>query len=160
MMDWAIWFVSAGLAVGIEFFTGSFYLLMIAFGFAAGGTAAWLGCALEWQLLAAAATDVAGIGLLWRSRSGKVNKDAATRDSSVLLDIGQRVQVDLWSRRDGAPTARVRYRGAEWDVELASGDTAQAGQFIIREVRGSRLIVAHPPQDQSDSIHKESLHVR
>jgi hypothetical protein len=34
------------------------------------------------------------------------------------------------------------YRGALWDVELAPGVTATPGQFVIREVRGSRLIVA------------------
>lgn len=146
-MDWTIWFVLAGLAIGIELFTGSFYLLMIAFGLAAGGGIAWLGSAPEWQFLAAAVIGVVGIGLLRRSRFGKMNKDAAARDPNVLLDIGQRVQVDQWRERDGVLTSRVRYRGAEWDVELASGDTAQTGQFIIQEIRGSRLIVSHPPQN-------------
>jgi len=146
-MDWTIWFVLAGLAVGVELFTGSFYLLMIAIGLAAGGGIAWLGSPLEWQFLAVAVIGVAGIAMLRRSRFGKIDKDAAARDPNVLLDIGQRVQVDQWSECDGATTARIRYRGAEWDVELASGNTAQAGQFIIREIRGSRLIVAHPPQD-------------
>jgi hypothetical protein len=37
--------------------------------------------------------------------------------------------------------ARVMYRGAMWDVELAPGQAAAPGVFTIREVRGSRLIV-------------------
>jgi hypothetical protein len=39
--------------------------------------------------------------------------------------------------------ARVMYRGAMWDVELEAGAAAQPGSFIIREVRGNRLIVAN-----------------
>ena len=35
------------------------------------------------------------------------------------------------------------YRGAQWDVELAPGSAAAAGEFKIVEVRGSRLIVAN-----------------
>ncbi len=143
MMDWAIWLVLAGLAVGVELFTGTFYLLMIAIGLAAGGGVALLGGAPEWQLLVAAAIGFAATGLLRRSRFGKMNKEKAARDPNVILDIGQSVRVDQWTELDGTPTSRVRYRGAEWDVELAPGNAAQSGQFIIREVRGSRLIVAH-----------------
>jgi len=143
MTDWAMWLVLAGLAIGVELFTGTFYLLMIAIGLAAGGLVAWPGASFEWQLLTAAVVGVVAVGLLRRSRFGKVNKDKAARDPNVNMDIGQSLQVDHWSELDGAPTSRVRYRGAEWDVELAPGNTVQAGQFIIREVRGSRLIVAH-----------------
>jgi hypothetical protein len=38
------------------------------------------------------------------------------------------------------------YRGALWDVELAHGARAHAGQFVIREIRGSRLIVSNQPE--------------
>lgn len=142
-MDWAIWLVLAGLAIGVELFTGTFYLLMIAIGLAAGGGVAVLGASLEWQLLAAAVFGFGAVALLRRSRFGKLHKNRAASDPNVILDIGQSLQVDQWHQGDGAATARVRYRGAEWDVELAPGNLAQAGQFIIREVRGSRLIVAH-----------------
>lgn len=143
MMDWAIWFVLAGVAIGVELFTGTFYLLMIAIGLGAGGVAALLGGRLEWQLLLAAAIGFAAIGALRRSRFGRMGKENAARDPNVILDIGQSVQVDHWTDLDGTHTARIRYRGAEWDVELAAGSPVQAGQFVIREVRGSRLIVSH-----------------
>lgn len=140
------WFVLAGLAVGVELFTGTFYLLMIAIGLAAGGVAALLGGSLEWQLLAAAVIGVAAVGLLRRSRFGKlINKSKAGRDPNVVLDVGRSLRVEQWSELDGAPRARVRYRGAEWDVELAPGNAAQRGRFIIQEVRGSRLIVTSHP---------------
>lgn len=143
MMDWAIWFVLAGLAIGVELFTGTFYLLMLAIGLAAGGGVALLGGSLEWQLLVAAVFGFVAVGLLRRSRFGKMTKNKAASDPNVILDIGQSLHVDQWSEREGAPTSRVRYRGAEWDIELAPGNVAQAGQFVIREVRGSCLIVAH-----------------
>ncbi|WP_016835435.1 NfeD family protein [Herbaspirillum lusitanum] len=143
MMDWAIWFVAAGVAIGVELFTGTFYLLMIAIGLGAGGVAALLGGKLEWQLLLAAAIGFAAIGALRRSRFGRRHENDAGRDPNVNLDIGQSVSVDHWNDLDGTHTARIRYRGAEWDVELAAGSPVQAGQFIIREVRGSRLIVSH-----------------
>ena len=38
--------------------------------------------------------------------------------------------------------ARVPYRGAQWDVELLPGHHARPGSFVIREIRGSRLLVA------------------
>jgi len=142
MMDWAIWFVLAGLAIGVELFTGTFYLLMIAIGLAVGGAVALLGGSLEWQLLAAAIVGFAAAVFLRRSRFGKITKNKAGRDPNVILDIGQSVRVDHWNDANGVPTSRVRYRGAEWDVELAHGSVAQAGQFVIREIRGSRLIVS------------------
>ena len=55
------------------------------------------------------------------------------------IDIGQSVTVDSWS--DGR--ARVMYRGAMWDVQLAPGALAEAGYFRIVEVQGNRLVLAN-----------------
>jgi len=143
MTDWAIWFVLAGLAVAVELFTGTFYLLMIAIGLAAAGLLALCGGMVEWQLLAAAIVGVIAVGLLRRSRFGRRPTVDAARNPNINLDIGQSIHVEHWQSSDGQYIARVRYRGAEWDVELAPGSPAQSGNFIIREVRGSRLIVSH-----------------
>ena len=75
--------------------------------------------------------------LLRRSRFGKAARRDAAQDPNVNLDIGQSVAVAHWV--DGV--ARVMYRGALWDVELIPGSDTQAGQYTIRAVRGSRLIV-------------------
>ena len=139
MADWSYWAFAAGATVILELFTGTFYLLMIAIGMSSGALAALLGFGMEAQTLLAAVVGVAATVLLRRSRFGKqAGRVLAERDPNVNLDIGQTVTVPAW--QDGA--ARVMYRGALWDVELEPGATATAGQYTIREVRGSRLIVA------------------
>ena len=66
------------------------------------------------------------------------------RDPNVNLDIGQSVQVTDWTLGpNGQASARAPYRGALWDIELAPEGDARPGSFIIREVRGSRLIVSN-----------------
>jgi hypothetical protein len=82
---------------------------------------------------------------LRRSRFGKFDRTNASRDVNVNLDIGETVNVSEWNQdADGGPaTARVMYRGAMWDVNLEPGAAARPGSFIIREVRGNRLIVTN-----------------
>jgi membrane protein implicated in regulation of membrane protease activity len=139
MADWINWFALAGILVALELFTGTFYLLMIAIGLACGGLAALLGLGGALQTVVAAVVGVVATELLRRSRAGNPVRTEAARDPSVNLDIGQSVTVPAW--HEG--TARVMYRGAMWDVELAPGSRADAGSFRIEEVRGSRLIVAN-----------------
>lgn len=138
MADWIYWLVAAGVLVVFELFTGTFYLLMIAIGVGFGALAALMGLSVPLQTIAAAVVGVAATGLLHRSRFGRPARGNAARDPNVNIDINQHVTVDAW--RDGK--ARVMYRGALWDVELAPGAQAQAGVFKIVEVQGSRLIVA------------------
>lgn len=139
MNEWMIWLVITGVLVVFELFTGTFYVLMIAIGTACGAILATLGMPPSMQFLAAAVVGVLATGVLHRSRFGRPAKGNAARDPNVNLDIGQSVLVDTWS--DGK--ARVMYRGAMWDVELAHGAIAGAGAFRIVEVRGSRLILAN-----------------
>ncbi|MYN28407.1 NfeD family protein [Duganella levis] len=139
MSDWSYWLAAAGVTVILELFSGTFYLLMIAIGLVAGAVAAFLGLGEVVSLLVAAVVGVAATVVLRRSRYGKQQQRVqAERDPNVNLDIGQTVNVPAW--QDGA--ARVMYRGALWDVELAPGSNAAPGPYTIREVRGSRLIVA------------------
>jgi membrane protein implicated in regulation of membrane protease activity len=139
MADWSMWLVAAGATVILELFSGTFYLLMIAIGLAAGSAVALLGGGPPLQTLAAAVVGLIATAVLRRSRYGRPEaRGDAARDPNVNLDIGQTVTVPQW--QDGA--ARVMYRGALWDVELAPGESPAPGQFIIREIRGSRLIVA------------------
>jgi membrane protein implicated in regulation of membrane protease activity len=97
---------------------------------------------LEWQLIIAAAIGIAATVALRRSRFGKMRKEPAERDPNVSMDIGQLIAIDVWQRVGNAYVARVPYRGALWDVDLEAGAQPQAGQFLIREIRGSRLIVS------------------
>jgi membrane protein implicated in regulation of membrane protease activity len=138
MADWIYWLVAAGILVVFELFTGTFYVLMIAIGLAFGALAAWLGLSGALQTIVAAVVGVLATGLLHRSRLGRPARGDAARDPDVNIDIGQRLQVEQWHNG----RARVKYRGALWDVELAPGAMAEAGNFRIVEVQGSRLIVA------------------
>ena len=46
--------------------------------------------------------------------------------------------VEAWSEQG---TARVWYRGAHWQAELARGQAPRAGEHIITELRGSTLVL-------------------
>ena len=143
MTDWIAWFVAAGILVIFEVFTGTFYLLMIAVGLAAGGVAALLGAGnLTQYLIVAVVGSVATYGLR-HTKIGKFQKRDTARDPNVNLDIGQTLVINEWKNEGGRSSARVMYRGAMWDVELSPGSAAEAGEFIIREMRGSHLIVTN-----------------
>jgi membrane protein implicated in regulation of membrane protease activity len=139
MADWIGWLAAAGVLIVLELFTGTFYLLMMAVGLAFGAVAAWLGATIPVQAIVAAAIGILGTGLLHRSRLGRPPRVDAARDQNVNMDIGQRLAVDNWQQGH----ARVMYRGALWDVELGPGAQAQAGDYRIVEVQGSRLIVSN-----------------
>ncbi len=62
----------------------------------------------------------------------------ATSNPDVNLDIGQSVQVDLWSA-DGL--AKVQYRGAAWQARFIGSAPAQSGRHVIRAVEGSCLLL-------------------
>lgn len=139
MNEWMWWLVITGILVVFELFTGTFYVLMIAIGTAVGVAAALLGFSLPVQILVAAIVGVLATGVLHRSRFGKPLRQDASRDPNVNMDIGQQVRVDSWTNG----SARVHYRGAQWDVSLAPGALAEAGAFKIVDIQGSRLVVAN-----------------
>lgn len=138
------WLVLAGVLVILEVFSGTFYLLMVAVGLAAGGLADWLGAGEVAQVMVAAAVGIAATVVLRKSKFGKIHKTDAARDPNVNLDIGQILSIDEWTNNEGQQyIARVMYRGAMWDVELEKHADPRPGLFAIREIRGSHLIVAN-----------------
>ena len=138
MALYVYWFLLALVLIGLEMATGTFYLLVVAIAMAIGGAAALIGMGLAAQLAVAALAGVVGIILLRRWKGGR-STDAA----SESLDTGQPVKVLTW-RDDG--TARVFYRGAEWDAELDASNAGHEGIFYIKSIRGSVLILAqHKP---------------
>jgi hypothetical protein len=81
---------------------------------------------------------------LRRSKFAKIRNEGVSRDPNVNLDIGQTLLIADWQKTgNGAYSTRAMYRGAMWDVDLLPGSTAMPGQFVIHEVRGSRLIVTN-----------------
>jgi membrane protein implicated in regulation of membrane protease activity len=129
------WFSLALLLLGLEMATGTFYLLVLSAATAVGGLAALLSVGLAWQLMLCAVGAVMGIVLLRRWRRSQINDLA-----SDSMDIGQPVKILKW-HADGS--ARVFYRGAEWDAEPESADMPREGMFYIASVRGASLVLTH-----------------
>ena len=133
------WWIGAGVLVVAELMTGTFYLLMIAFGFMAGLIAYAFGVPLNFQLVIAAIVALLAVVALRRVRFSHRRRGAdLSRDPDVNLDIGSTLTVASW--HDGR--ARAMYRGAEWDVELAPGEPDDAPLYEIIALRGNSLIVA------------------
>ena len=133
-----IWLGLAALALIGELATGTFYLLLVALGLAGGGLAAWLNAGLEWQLLACGVVVLLGLVILRKTRVLKKREVDAASNADVNLDIGQVVSVEAWSDNR---TARVWYRGAHWQAELAEGHASHGGEHVITELRGTRLVL-------------------
>jgi len=133
------WWVVAGIAIAAELGTGTFYLLMIAFGLAAAAVAAHLGLALPAQMVAGAIVGAGATALWWAHRRRQGSSDSAAHENrDVNLDIGERVHVAAWSA-DG--TAQVRYRGSGWTARLAPGAPAVAGEHVVSAVEGNWLVL-------------------
>ena len=139
MTESTVWWVLAGSLVGIELLTGTFYLLMVAIGAAAGALVAHAGMDMTTQTAIAAVVG-GGAVALWHWQRGR-NPAAvrATANPDVNLDIGGTVFVEQW---DAQQHTTVRYRGADWVASLASGTAKAPGAHRIVEVLGSCLIVA------------------
>lgn len=136
MSAYVAWFVIGFVLLIAELLTGTFYLLVLAIAAGVAGLVALAGGSLPLQLVVAAAIGLAGSLWLRRSRAGRTSPAAEALQN---LDLGQTVRVDHWS---AGRTARATYRGAQWDVELAAGEEPLPGEFVIREIHGSRLVVS------------------
>jgi membrane protein implicated in regulation of membrane protease activity len=132
------WFLLALVLVGLEMVTGTFYLLVVAIALAVGGLTALLTGGIAWQLLFSAITGIAGTIILRRWKSTR-----PTEAPGASLDIGLPVKILKWNDNG---TARVFFRGAEWDAELESADTPREGTLYIAAVRGSGLVLTHRKQ--------------
>jgi len=136
----SVWWIAAGAAVAAELATGTFYLLMIALGLAAGAVAVLFGAAPAVQLFIAAIVG-GGATAIWHwrrvSRAGPPMPTA--RDRDVNLDVGERVHVSAWAA-DG--TARVSYRGSTWEARAQPGAPLAAGEHVVAAVEGNWLVLA------------------
>jgi membrane protein implicated in regulation of membrane protease activity len=138
-MHWVsgVWWIAAGALLIGELATGTFYLLMIACGCVAAGLVRLAGASIELQWAVAAIVAALAVFVLRRVRHARFVRIDPQHNPDINLDIGGTLDIASW--RDGV--ARAVYRGAEWDVELAPGETAHAGRFQIVALRGSRLVV-------------------
>jgi len=134
-----VWWVAAGIAVAAELATGTFYLLMIGLGLAAGAVAAHLGFGVSTQVIAAALIG-GGATAYWHWRRYNQPQSAPARENrDVNLDIGEHVNVTAWA---ADRTARVSYRGSAWTARLAPGAAAAAGEHRVSAVEGNWLVLS------------------
>ncbi|HEY1610347.1 MAG TPA: NfeD family protein [Paraburkholderia sp.] len=152
------WWIGAGALIAAELMTGTFYLLMIAFGFLAGLIAYAFDVSLDFQFAIAAAVALVAVIALRQVRFSRRRRGVeVSRDPDVNLDIGATLSVANW--KDGR--ARARYRGADWDVELAPGEPDDVPLYEITALRGNSLIVAakktpHSPRMTPGKTPKEA----
>lgn len=137
-----VWWILAGIAVGLELVSGTFYLLMLALGLSAGALAAHAGASSTIQYLAAALVGGGAVLGWWAYRKRQPAATPAGANRDVNMDVGETVQVAGWNA-DG--TASVKYRGAQWSVAHLPGSELVAGPHRIVEVVGNRLIVDKLP---------------
>ena len=144
-MDWTAptwWWLAAGLLVAAELLSGTFYLLMLALGCAAGALAAHGGAGPTAQI-AVAALFGAGATAAWHYRRASAPRsEPVERNRDANLDIGAQVMVRAWAE-DGS--TRVHHRGSTWSARLAPGATAASGLHVIVAVQGNQLQLAPAP---------------
>jgi len=139
MAPYISWFILALLLLGLEMATGTFYMLVLSLAAALGGVAALAGLELAMQLALVGVAAVVGTVILRRTRGAHPDDKG-----NEGFDIGQPVRVLSW-KDDG--TARVHYRGADWDAAPESADMPREGVFYIKATQGSKLILSqHKPQ--------------
>ena len=119
----AIWLTCALIALGIEFMTGTLYLLVISIALAAGGISAALQQNTTIPVLIASLVGLIALFLVFQWKRRHAACSSARQDDA---DIGQTVQVLSIHPHDPA-RARVFYRGTQWDARL-TGTACQPGQ--------------------------------
>lgn len=131
-----LWLVSALIALGIEFMTGTLYLLVVAIALAGGGLAAWFNLSDTTQYIIASLSGLLAYIVVsrWKSRISFIPNHQADHP-----DQGQEVRI----LRITAPGyARVFYRGTEWDAHF-EGAAPQVGDVaMITGHDGNHLIIS------------------
>ena len=134
-----VWWLVAGLLVAAELASGTFYLLMVAFGCVAGALMAHAGYALAAQVAMAAVVGVVATSAWHLKRMRGPRPLPAASNADVNIDIGEAVQVDAWNA-DG--TTRVLYRGAAWSGHFVGPGAPVPGRHRIVALQGSQLQLA------------------
>jgi membrane protein implicated in regulation of membrane protease activity len=136
-----VWWTLAGGLIAVELLTGTFYLLMMALGMAAGALAAHAGTSTTGQIMVAALVSGGAVAAcyVWNQRQGRnTAPQHATANKDVNLDIGGTVEVHSWGPSN---TTTVKYRGADWAARLLPGEPPEPGLHRIVDVRGSQLVL-------------------
>ncbi|GGY23095.1 NfeD family protein [Paludibacterium paludis] len=140
MTSQAFWWLLGLVALIAEFLTGTFYLLVLAAAFAAGGLAALAGMEGIAQAVCASAAGLASLVVVRRLKRRLGPSDPVADDP----DIGQ--PVTLISEHDGL--WRVAYRGTQWDARFTGEPPGPDETALIAGREGNRLLLTTHPTGQ------------
>ena len=130
------WLIAGFILIIFELVTGTFYLVVLGIAAFAGAGVAYAGGAFVWQALAAGLVAVAGV--VWVHL---VRKSISPKRMQGL-DFGQPTAFESWVNKSTAQ-ARVRYRDAQWDAQVAGDASGEPGEILyIISVDGNTLKVS------------------
>lgn len=137
----SVWLILAGVLLGSEMLSGTFYLLMLGVGALAGALCAQIGLGFTAQALIAAVVGLGACLAVWQYRGKRVTH---AKDDGVNpmghFDIGERVHVVNWNA-DG--TCEVKHRGAMWGaIALNASVPLHSGVHTIVALDGTRLVIS------------------
>jgi membrane protein implicated in regulation of membrane protease activity len=117
------WLLAGFILIIAEFASGTFYLLVLGIAALVGSGVGYAGGALVLQALASAAVAVAGV--FWVRQYRKRTISSPMRG----LDVGQPAVFESWVNK-GAGHARVKYRDALWDAQVAGDVRGEPGEIL------------------------------
>jgi len=130
------WLIAGFILIIAELVTGTFYLLVLGLAALVGAGVGYASGAFVWQAVGAAVVAVAGV--IWVNQFKKKMAPKRMRG----LDVGQPAAFDSWVNK-GAGHARVKYRDALWDAQVAGDASGEPGEILyITSVDGSTLKVS------------------
>jgi len=129
------WLIAGFILIIAELVSGTFYLLVLGIAALVASGVGYASGAFVWQAVVAAVVTVAGVVGVHRYR--QTIMPARMRG----LDVGQPAAFESWINR-GAGHARVKYRDALWDAQVAGDASGEPGEILyITAVDGSTLKV-------------------
>lgn len=139
-----IWWLLAGSFVALELATGTFYLLMLALGMAAGAITSHMGLSTSAQLVVSSVVASGAVGT-WHWFGPRKKAENVKSNQDVHLDVGSTVEVSAWS---ALGVTSVMHRGASWSARhsqsgLADSALFQPGWHRIVAVDGNTLVLSH-----------------
>ena len=130
------WLIAGFILLIVELVTGTFYLLVLGIAALVGAGVAYASGGFVWQAMVAAIVAVAGV--IWVNQFKKKMAPKRMRG----LDVGQPAAFDSWVNKS-AGHARVKYRDALWDAQVADDASGEPGEILyITSVDGSTLKVS------------------
>lgn len=143
-----MWSFAIGLLIIVELLSGTFFLLILAFGALAGFLCAIFDLSLAAQMFGAILVVLIGLFFIWHYKYKRTKalvmliKKEGIENDFMGFDLGKPLFVEKW---DATGHARARYRGSEWFVrylENKRGRVPAKGWFLIRGIDGITLLVS------------------